>query len=163
MTDFDYSGVAAEIAASGTIQQHNCLMKSLILCIQVQLPRSPPQEPFHSTCRDSSKPPSPTPIRMVRNLIKNVKKKKETGCRYSIFHIIQWELCISSIFHVIQWNLRLRSFSGGGRYGRTNVRTDGRTSGNSPLCPTGHRPKRYKRLAVVTSVFSRLKKKRDSH
>ena len=37
----------------------------------------------------------------------------------SIFHVIQWEFCISSIFHVIQWNLRLRSFSGGG--GRSDL------------------------------------------
>ena len=31
-------------------------------------------------------------------------------------------------------------FRGGGTYGRTDEWTDGRTYGNSPLCPTGHRP-----------------------
>ena len=33
-----------------------------------------------------------------------------------------------------------RGLGGGRTYGRTDVRTYVRTSGNSPLCPTGHRP-----------------------
>ena len=33
-----------------------------------------------------------------------------------------------------------RGLGGGRTDGRTDVRTYGRTSGNSPLCPTGHRP-----------------------
>ena len=46
-----------------------------------------------------------------------------------------------TISHVIQWELEAREASkGGGTYIRTDRRTYGRTYGNSPLCPTGHRP-----------------------
>ena len=37
----------------------------IICCFQVLPLRSPPQEPFHSICRDSSKPPFPTLTRTV--------------------------------------------------------------------------------------------------
>ena len=65
----------------------------------------------------------------------------------SIFHVIQWEFCISSIFHVIQWDLRLRSFGRGGDMG---VR--GGTSGtlaDVPVCwtytPVGLKPMKKKK------------------
>ena len=71
----------------------------------------------------------------------------------SSFYGIQWETCnflllckfsmlfngkfvFFSISHVIQWEFEAWETLGGGTYGRTDVRT----SGNSPLCPTGHRP-----------------------
>ena len=60
----------------------------------------------------------------------------------SIFHVIQWEFCISSIFHVIQWEHEAQKlWCEGGTDGCTDGRTYRRhTSGNSPLYPTGHRP-----------------------
>ena len=62
---------------------------------------------------------------------------------HAIFHFFVNFLCYSmgSLYFVNFpcysmgiWGLR--SFGGGRTYGRTYVRT----SGNSPLCPTGHRP-----------------------
>ena len=39
----------------------------------------------------------------------------------SIFHVIQWEFCISSIFHVIQWEHEAQKLWWGGVDGRTDV------------------------------------------
>ena len=75
----------------------------------------------------------------------------------SIFHVIQWEICIFLLFckfamlfngkyafyqlsMLFNGNLKLEKLRRGGTYGRMYGWTYGRTYGNSPLCPTGHRP-----------------------
>ena len=75
-----------------------------------------------------------------------------------IFYVIQWEICnfllfckFSMLFNgkfvfcqfpmLFNGNLRLEKLPGGGRMeGPTEGRKEGRTSRNSPLCSTGHRP-----------------------
>ena len=51
-------------------------------------------------------------------------------------------------------------WKGGGTYGRMDGRTDVRTSGNSPLCPIGHRPFGERNNEWTNERMNEWKKKR---